>query len=152
MRAESKKRIRAAGRVIFVLYIAGMIYFLFFAESLGRNIVTSEYSYNLTPFKEITRFIRYADILGWQAVLLNLLGNVLAFLPLGAVLPVIKPGFKAGTVFAVCTGASLAVELLQLATKRGSFDIDDIILNVAGGMAGYLCFRAAKAVFARHSK
>ena len=36
---------------------------------------------------------------------------------------------------------SLAIECLQLATGRGFFQIDDIVTNTLGAVAGYLLFR-----------
>ena len=35
---------------------------------------------------------------------------------------------------------SLTIEITQLLTRVGSFDVDDLILNTAGGIAGYLLF------------
>ena len=85
-----KHRHRILGAVLFVLYLVLLTYFLFFAEEMGRSPdARAEYSYNLTLFKEIRRFILYRDILGWRAVFLNIFGNVLAFMPFGFFLPVI---------------------------------------------------------------
>lgn len=79
-----KHRHRILGAVFFVLYLVLLTYFLFFAEEMGRSPdARAEYSYNLTLFKEIRRFILYRDILGWCAVFLNIFGNVLAFMPFG---------------------------------------------------------------------
>lgn len=36
---------------------------------------------------------------------------------------------------------SLLVELLQLVFRVGSFDVDDLLLNTLGGMAGYGLYR-----------
>ncbi len=36
---------------------------------------------------------------------------------------------------------SLLVELIQLVTRVGSCDVDDMILNTLGGMIGCLCFK-----------
>ena len=36
---------------------------------------------------------------------------------------------------------SLLVELIQLVTRVGSCDVDDMILNTLGGMLGYFCFK-----------
>ena len=85
-----KHRHRILGAVLFVLYLVLLTYFLFFAEEMGRSPdVRAEYSYNLTLFKEIRRFLLYRNILGWRAVFLNIFGNVLAFMPFGFFLPVI---------------------------------------------------------------
>ena len=79
-----KHRHRILGAVLFVLYLVLLTYFLFFAEEMGRSPdVRAEYSYNLTLFKEIRRFLLYRNILGWRAVFLNIFGNVLAFMPFG---------------------------------------------------------------------
>ncbi len=68
-----KHRHRILGAVLFVLYLVLLTYFLFFAEEMGRSPdARAEYSYNLTLFKEIRRFILYRDILGWRAVFLNI--------------------------------------------------------------------------------
>ena len=32
------------------------------------------------------------------------------------------------------------MEILQLVTRVGSFDVDDILLNTIGGMLGYIVF------------
>lgn len=49
--------------IIFIAYIAVMVYFLFFAELLDRMPAES-YRYNLEPLREIKRFIAYRDIIG----------------------------------------------------------------------------------------
>ena len=36
---------------------------------------------------------------------------------------------------------SLFVELIQLVTKVGSFDVDDLILNTLGGALGFLVYQ-----------
>ena len=37
-------------------------------------------------------------------------------------------------------GLSLGVEVMQLLTKVGSFDVDDILLNTVGGVIGFLIY------------
>ena len=138
-----KHRHRILGAVFFVLYLVLLTYFLFFAEEMGRSPdARAEYSYNLTLFKEIRRFILYRDILGWRAVFLNIFGNVLAFMPFGFFLPVFSGRCKKfwRTAF-YSFELSLLVELLQLVFRVGSFDVDDLLLNTLGGMAGYGLYR-----------
>ena len=125
----------------FILYIAALVYFVFFAEMFGRVHVPDNYRYNLVPFKEIKRFLIYYDQLGSTAVLLNLLGNVVAFMPFGFFLPLVtahrRKFFK---VFFSSIALSLAIELIQLVSKVGSCDVDDLLLNTLGGILGYWCF------------
>ena len=64
---------------------------MFFAESFGRTAdPQSEYAYNLELFKEIKRFYTYREQLGFKAVFLNLVGNVVGFMPFGFFLPVVS--------------------------------------------------------------
>lgn len=100
-----------------------------------------EYIYNLELFKEIRRFIVYREVLGWKAVILNLVGNVVAFMPFGFFLPIVLRNCKGGLLVTLLTmTASLVIETVQLVTKVGSFDVDDILLNTLGGIAGYICY------------
>ena len=68
----------------------------------------------------------------WWA-LKNLLGNLLPFIPFGFLLPIAYPRIKA--FFKV-----LFIEIFQYMTRLGSFDIDDIILNMVGVLSGYGTF------------
>ena len=94
---------RLLGKVLFVLYIGFIIYFLLFSDLYGRTGVMEEYRYNLVLFKEIKRFWQYREQLGWYAM-----------------------------------------------TKVGSFDVDDLLLNTIGGVAGYIIFVICAAVRRRH--
>lgn len=128
--------------LLFFIYIIALVYFLLFAEMLDRTVISGEYRYNMVPFKEINRFITYADRLGMKAVMLNLLGNVIAFMPFGFFLPMLSGKKLKFIKTAVYTFAfSLSVELIQLISRVGSCDIDDLFLNTAGGITGYICYR-----------
>lgn len=136
-----KKQIRLLCRVLFALYIAGLVYFLFFAEMLDRTGIERSYRYNLIPFREIRRFIVYADLLGPMAVISNLFGNIVIFMPFGFLLPILgrkKRNFWFTSLLSFAL--SLAVECIQLVTRTGCFDVDDIFLNTIGGMLGYLVY------------
>jgi len=148
-----KNRHRKEGFVLFVLYLVLLTYFLFFAESMGRNPeVRAQYSYNLIPFKEIRRFLVYRERLGWKAVFLNIFGNMAAFMPFGFCLPEIWDQVnKWYTTTLLGFVFSLGVETVQLVSRVGSFDVDDMILNTVGAFAGYLMFRVAKGVWNKYS-
>ena len=137
-----KKQIRLLCRVLFALYIAGLVYFLFFAEMLDRTGIERSYRYNLIPFREIRRFIVYADLLGPMAVISNLFGNIVIFMPFGFLVPILgrkKRNFWFTSLLSFAL--SLAVECIQLVTRTGCFDVDDMILNTSGGILGYLMLK-----------
>lgn len=139
----NKKRRRLAAGILFVLYFIVLFYFLFFSEEMGRTYVARTYRYNLVPFKEIGRFIHYRELLGWKTVFLNIVGNVAAFLPFGAFLPIFSTRCRRLLNTALYSfELSLLVELLQLVFKVGTFDVDDLMLNTLGGIFGFLIYAA----------
>ena len=76
---------------LFVLYMIGLFYFLFFANWYNHRPGSQTYYYmNLVPFHEIRRFVHAREKLGGAAVFLNLNGNILGFVPFGFFLPLIS--------------------------------------------------------------
>lgn len=139
---KNKTRNQKIGTVLFHAYLALLVYFLFFAEALGRDPSAHECSYNLELFKEIRRFYIYREQLGIKAFLLNVVGNVVVFIPCGFFLPIISSRCKrhAWVTILLCFLFSLSIETVQLVLRVGSFDVDDIFLNTIGGILGYLLY------------
>lgn len=142
MKTETKDRIRVIGRILFVIYVLLLVYFLFFAEVYGRHTFTDQdYRYNLILFREIRRFWIYRHVVGFWASFLNLAGNVIGFWPFGFFLPVMHRkmrSFWLVTLLGFCF--SLGVETVQLIWKVGCFDVDDMLLNTLGALSGYWIF------------
>lgn len=133
------------GWVLFIVYLALLVYFMFFAESFGRDPAQREYAYNLELFKEIKRFYHYRQQLGMKAFLLNVVGNVAAFMPCGFFLPIVSRRSRRWyNTILLCFSLSLCIEVVQLAFKVGSFDVDDLLLNTSGGVLGYVSYRAVQ--------
>ena len=129
-----------------MIYLAGLCYFLFFAENYGRILGREKYRYNLVPFREIERFWVYRRELGIHSFY-NLAGNILGFVPAGFFIPILwEP--KRGFLFTVCLTfqMSLLVEILQLLFRVGSFDVDDLILNLSGMSVGFLIYTIGAAI------
>ena len=131
---------KAVMKLLFIIYMCVLVYVVFFAKAMGRT-PQDGYVYNLTPLKEIKRFMKYIwdnDALGRPARL-KIFGNIIAFMPFGIYLPYTsesKLGFI--STFLYTFSLSLTIELVQLITKVGSCDVDDIILNTLGGVIGYI--------------
>lgn len=137
---NSKKSIRILGKILFVIYIIFLFYFLLLSDWYGRSGEMYEYHYNLELFKEIKRFWIYREKLGMYAVISNIGGNIAIFIPFGFILPVASR-YRSFLNTAFCTlGFSFCVEAFQLVAKVGSFDVDDLLLNTIGGMLGYIIF------------
>lgn len=94
---------------------------------------------NLMPLREIEGYLRD---LGDGVSFMNFFGNIAAFMPLGFLLPMVC-GVRSMTlpkVLLLSFGVSLALESLQLVLFIGTFDVDDIIMNTAGGLLGYAAY------------
>lgn len=151
MKKETKKKIQIVSAGLFLLYLICLTYFLFFAESLGRSYTEREYAYNLHLFREIARFWNYRKELGMAAVLANIVGNVVCFIPFGTFLPILNR--KARNFFMILTLSfefSFLVECTQLISKVGSFDVDDLFLNTLGGVIGFLIFTVCNKLRRKH--
>ncbi|MBD7937292.1 VanZ family protein [Cytobacillus sp. Sa5YUA1] len=112
-----------------------MSFFNFNFSEWGMNL-------NIIPFKTTINYLLNADLFNLDIIITNTIGNILIFLPLGLLLPVL---FKQCRLFSVVTitaiTASFSIELLQFFLQVGQFDIDDIILNTMGAMIGYLMYK-----------
>ena len=140
-----KKLIRNMLALAFVGYMVLLIYFLFFSEEYGRTTHFLNYQYNFTPFREISRFIKYRDVVGTGAFLVKIVGNVIVFMPFGFFIPGLekrKPGPVLHFLKITALGFlfSLTVETVQLVSKVGCFDVDDLILNTVGVALGCFCY------------
>jgi glycopeptide antibiotics resistance protein len=125
-----------------LIVTAAIIYGMIMVKLLflrGTDHFYGSYRYNVIPFQTIKQYIvnrNYFDLNTWVK---NLFGNIVLFIPLGVFGPLLnvkllKPSFFLEYAISLL----FCVELIQLFTKIGSFDIDDIILNTVGALIGLL--------------
>ncbi len=94
-------------------------------------------SVNLIPFSSIVAGVRRG---GWLLTV-NIFGNVVAFTPLGMLLPLWNARLSAARqIFVISLITSTAIEVLQWGFMQRVADIDDIVLNVLGALVGYCCY------------
>lgn len=148
MREVHKKHIIIIGRLLFYVYILLLSYFLFFSERYGRDSVTQQF--NLQLFKEIKRFIKHREQIGLEGFVVNIFGNVIAFMPYGFFLPLLNRAYRRFFIIAILSIVfSLVVETAQLLLRVGVFDVDDILLNSLGGVLGYIIFLVIHSLYKR---
>lgn len=147
---------RKAGKMVFAASFAVYICVLFvllFIKSRGywTGMPLSDYvrvSSNIVPFKTIgayTDAIRDGSM-NIDIPIRNLIGNILAFLPMGIYLPFFFKKLNKGSRYLMfMTLLLVVVEVGQLVTRRGSFDVDDYILNILGALIGYGIWKGAVA-------
>jgi glycopeptide antibiotics resistance protein len=139
---------RAALEALFVGYLAVALYVVFLPLPVRPGDTRSRSGYvNLVPMHTVVEIAR--DFPG--LVVQQLVGNVVLFVPLGFLLPLLDRRCRRFvTTAAVALSSSAGIEIVQLALlltlgARRSVDVDDVILNVAGAGLGYLAWRAAQA-------
>lgn len=144
----TRKKIGSLSFFLLIIYGCVVLYFVLFSDRLGRVEGYSTYRYNLIPFMEIRRFIVYRDYVSTGAFLLNLIGNLLVFFPVGMLIPLWRTK-KTGCIrILVYTFLfTFCIESLQLVTKVGVFDVDDLMMNTLGGLLGWLCYCLAIKLF-----
>lgn len=136
-----KRILRPILWIVFSIYCFALIYILFMNRPSRIYYSIPEYFKifsNLTPFKTIAEYIqRYSNGFSSLAIM-NLLGNFVLFLPMGAFLPcVCKKLDRFGKVIFCVFTMTVVVELAQGLLRVGSIDIDDVIFNTSGAMIGY---------------
>ena len=117
---------------------------------LGRCVPLSQriLGINFIPFKTITYYLKCEPNL--ISAVDNLLGNILAYVPLGIFLPLLfKKCRKLKNAILISFCLSFSIEVLQLIFFLGITDIDDIILNVSGSLIGFLLYHLLDKAFTR---
>ncbi len=151
-------------KVIFGCYILVMLYLMLirgrdgsldapYWQQVQRHLI-------LQPLHTVGNFLdilirkeyyleKFGDSYGFQArqAIINLAGNVVMFVPLGALLPCcaerLRHWWKTMLAAAACIAA---VELVQLFSLRGTCDVDDLLLNLWGVAAGWGLWKLAAVI------
>ncbi len=101
-------------------------------------------------FTETYNAIKYLDL--WQPFFINFIGNIVIFIPIGLLLPLLWKRFnRAWRTIGMGFLLSLAIEILQLPQMRSS-DVDDLWLNSLGTIIGYISFKISPQLIKRRFK
>lgn len=131
--------------ISFIFYLFALV-FILFIDSRGNRWSDASYweyikwSSNFIPFRTIDLYIHSIKdgSLNINIPLKNLVGNLILFLPMGFYLPrFIKRLNKIHIYVITMSVLLLYIEVTQVFSRRGSFDIDDLILNMLGAVIGY---------------
>lgn len=118
--------------VLLVLYLAVLLWLTMRSPSY---VVADRV--HLIPFQTIAGQLR----LGGWSFLVNVPGNIVAFMPLGLLAPLWQPFLRSGkAIFLLGLLTSLGIEMLQWMFTARVVDIDDVLLNVCGAVLGYCLY------------
>ena len=143
-----KRLLKYLVHITFIVYLS-LLFLVLFDRPSGTEklpiMIYLSHSVNLIPFKTIIEYTLafFNGSMGIGYAIDNLSANLLVFMPMGVYLPYyFKNKLSLKQCFIILFGMVFSVEILQLILRKGLFDIDDIILNVLGGMIGYLIFKS----------
>lgn len=150
---KATKFIKKYSKVIFVIYLLLLILVLVlkFPSPLFYQLVdhfkngTEIYNEppHLKPFEVITEYVSNVhSVNDW--FFQNLACNILMFMPFGIIFPLLLKRATWYKVIPAGIATSALIEIFQMVTKMGTFDVDDIILNMTGLVIGYGLYKLVK--------
>lgn len=158
LKDQHQKKLLMRVTLFSILFFYGflMLDILFFGRFRGFEWVSVDtfasrlrLTVNWVPFRTISNYMSsYArGFTSRNVVIDNIIGNVVIFIPTGILMPLLFKGLRrilpfTGIIFlTVC-----CVEVFQFISGTGSFDVDDIILNVFGALLGWWIHRVMRAL------
>lgn len=150
-----KRKFKVLMLSLFFTYISGILYYTLFNPLYNRNFAVTGLtlkafvnylkSCNFIPFKTISSYVKqffiFSEEITQEVILLNLIGNFICLIPLCMFIPFFFKKFKKRKMFIfLIILIAFTIELFQLITMNGAFDVDDIILNSTGCILFYLLF------------
>lgn len=129
--------------------LAAYVFLVFFA-TLGMDILLlgpaafrpGIHLVNFTPFI----WLQETYLMGWKAMVTQVLLNILMFVPLGFLLPLTFLRFQSlRKTLLLLSVSSLTIEFLQYFIGR-SADVDDLIMNSLGALGGWLIYRTFRSI------
>ena len=132
--------------IYLIIYLIVLVGFVFSNARTVSSAITNDiyhYNWNFIPFKSMIEMLN--SPLGVKFGLYNITGNFLMLTPLSILLPLINDKFKKTKIFLISiVSLTLFIEIVQFLINVGSFDIDDIILNIGGAFLLYLLIKRTK--------
>ena len=132
---------------ITTIYFLAVVYLAFISREPMPYI-----KYSIDLFKAAQRGLEFEGgvlsgilcgdvrVTSWQS-LKGMLLNILLFVPFGYLLPSLFPSKRWWQVILLGLVFSLTIELLQLITRLGYADVDDLINNTLGAAIGFLSYK-----------
>lgn len=123
---------------IFGMLLSLEMAFVFVMTLYGRTVETGR-GVRLLPFASYIEAFQPENI----ELLLQVIMNILMFVPLGILLPINFKRFeKSKSVIWTALVISGVIESVQGVLQIGMFEVDDIFGNVFGAGIGFLCYQA----------
>ena len=132
-KVEDKNKIK---KITYIIALALYTITLINLTNYGRRLFPYT-TYNLIPFKTLLGYWAFFDS---RTFMVNVIGNIFILMPMQYLILRIFNIKKFGINVAISISIGFFLEAFQFITKRGVFDVDDIILYVIGTSIMYFLY------------
>lgn len=149
MRIDSLRLLKLLSKIVFISYLLLLIWIVVFKCNLIFSLTQGyEYMKTLTISERIVMYlIPFEDYINspiyspLSTKLSDGFLNILIFIPLGLYLAFFIENKKFAKIIFISFGLSIIFEIFQLFSLIGSFQTEDLILNVLGSIIGFLFYK-----------
>ncbi|WP_157685583.1 VanZ family protein [Paenibacillus donghaensis] len=123
--------------IMFVLYLSLLIRIILFKDAPLYNLLggIGLFPRTVSPVPMASTLEMIQGGMDSGRLLENIIGNIVLFVPLGLMLPVLTK-LRPGQVLLFGSAFSLVLEILQFGLAIGSSDVDDLVYNTCGAWLG----------------
>ncbi|MBQ6173914.1 MAG: VanZ family protein [Clostridia bacterium] len=132
----AKQRTDQYGVLLLWSFFLSYLYMVFAATVFSRSFVSHEF--DLISFDITTAWTTGPGIYGPIDTAAELIMNVLMFVPFGYIL--MRISSRTWITLAASFLITLTIETLQLLTRKGFFELADILLNFSGALIGWVAY------------
>lgn len=136
--------------IILIIYIVMILNMTIF----GRNMALFNFNgfkngfkyggFNIIPFKTILEYIINFERYNVKYIMVNIVGNIIIFMPVQYLFMKVFEDLSLKKYLLIDFVVLLIIELMQLITSCGAFDIDDIFLNILGMYIVYFVIKKVR--------
>ena len=130
--------------IVFIGYLILLSWLILFKLATNAEMIPNMRNINLVPFAE-------SVIVNGRIYIKEIIYNILAFVPLGVYISIIRKDWSLWKKVIVVFGLSLLFEITQYIFAIGGSDITDLITNTLGGVMGIGVYSLIRRVFKEKS-
>ena len=140
--------------IMFILYVITVLQLTLFDPVLGRStdiavnfMNIKEYILETANFEPLYMIRLYwngyqNELITLEQFIMNMAGNTVIMMPMGFFLPILNKEYaKFGKFVVTVLVMILMIEVAQALSMRGYFDVDDILLNLAGACIMFIVLK-----------
>ena len=136
------------GFAVYIIILVKVIFLSIPLEGVKASITSASID-RMSANLKIANFMPLRTISAYTAMYFKpamkyLAFGILWFIPLGFFIPTLTKHKRFKNTMIIGSLTIVTLEVLQIITSLGVFDIDDIILNVTGLIMGFMVYKAIK--------